>query len=74
MRGVVMNRLLFALLMITLSIYTAFAMGAEVYEPSSLHGQEGKVLYVPINPKVNFEDEQKIQKEDQNITKHGQAK
>ena len=69
-----MNRLLFARLMIILSIYTAFGMGNEYHKPSSLQGQEGKVLYVPINPNVNFEDEQKIQKYDQNITKHGQVK
>lgn len=67
-----MNRLLFALLMIALSTYTAFGIGAEHHEPSSPKAQEGKGGYVPITSGVNFEDEQKIQKDDQNVT--GQAK
>jgi hypothetical protein len=49
-------------------------MGDEHYEPSSHKAQEGKSVYAPINPNVNFEDEQKIQKDDQNITKHGHVK
>lgn len=69
-----MNRLLFALFMITLGSYTAFGIGDEYHEPSSPKAQEGKVIYVPINPAVNVLDEQKIQKDDQNVTGHGKAK
>jgi hypothetical protein len=74
MQGAVMNRWLFIVFMITLSIYTAFGMGSESHEPSSPQAQEGKAVYVPINPVVSILDEQKIQKDDQNITGHGKAK
>lgn len=69
-----MNRLLFTLLMIIVTMYTAFGVGIEDNQPASPQAQEGKVLYSPINTNVNFKDEQKIQKDDQNITKHGQVK
>lgn len=69
-----MNRWLFALFMITLSMYAAFGREDEDHEPSSPKAQEGKTVYVPINPSVNFTDEEKIQKDDQNVTGHGQAK
>ena len=69
-----MNRWLFIVFMITLSIYTAFGMGNEYHEPSSPKAQEGKAVYVPINPSVNFTDEEKIQQDDQNVTGHGKAK
>lgn len=69
-----MNRLLFALFIITLCVYTAFGMGSEDNKPSSPQAQEGKVVYVPINPAVNLYEEYSIQKFDQNSTGHGKAK
>lgn len=69
-----MDRWLFALFMVTLSIYTAFGMGDEYHQPSSLQAQEGKAVYAPINPAVNVMDEQKIQQNDQNVTGQGKAK
>jgi hypothetical protein len=69
-----MYRLFFALLMISVGVLTAFGMGDEVHEPSSIRAQEGKVVYVSISPGVNFMDESKIQQEDQNSTGHGKAK
>ncbi len=69
-----MYRLVFALLMMTLGVFSAFAIGDEVHEPSSLKAQEGKVVYAPISPAVNLMDESNIQKEDHNITGHGKAK
>lgn len=69
-----MYRLVFALLMMTLGVFSAFAIGDEVHEPSSEKVQEGKVVYIPISPAVNLMDESSIQKEDHNITGHGKAK
>jgi hypothetical protein len=69
-----MNRLLFLLFMITLSMHNAFSMEDENYEPSSQQAPEGKEVYISINPQVNIMDEQKNQLDDQNITGHGQAK
>jgi len=70
--GVFMNRLVLVLSMIVVGTYTVFGMGTEYQDPSSPKAQEGKVVYIPINPAINSEDEQKIQKDDQNMT--GQAK
>ena len=69
-----MYRLFFALPMIILAVLTAYGVEDEHYEPSSPKAQEGKVVYVPIAPTVNFMDETTIQKEDQNTTQHGKAK
>lgn len=69
-----MYRLFFILLMMTSAVFTALAMGDEIHEPTSVRAQEGKVVYVPISPAVNFMDELKIQQEDQNSTGHGKAK
>jgi hypothetical protein len=69
-----MDRLFFALLIMNVGALTVLAMGDEVQEPTSVRALEGKTLYVPISPAVNSIDESKIQKDDQNITKHGQAK
>ena len=69
-----MKRLLLALFMISLGMYTAFGIGDKYHEPSSPKAQEGKVMYVPINPAVNSEEEQKIQQDYHNITGHGKAK
>ena len=69
-----MYRLFFALLMTTLAVLTAFGMDDRYDEPSSPKVQEGKVLYTPIFPAVNFMDESKIQQKDQNSTGHGRAK
>lgn len=66
--------LFFALFMMTSTVLTALAIGDEYHEPSSVKAQEGKVIYVPIFPAVNFMDESKIQLEDQNSTSHGKAK
>lgn len=69
-----MNRLLFRLFMMTLSVYTAFGMGNEDNKPSSPQAQEGQSVYIPINPAVNLYEEYSIQKSDQNTTGHGKAK
>lgn len=69
-----MYRLFFALLMMIFAVLTAYGEGDEHYEPSSVKGQEGKVVYVPISPAVNFMDESKIQEDDQNSTGHGKAR
>lgn len=69
-----MYRLFVTLLIMTLGVFTAFAIDDEVHEPSSLKAQEGKVVYIPISPTVNLMDESKIQQEDHNITGHGKAK
>ena len=69
-----MYRLFFTLLMISLGALSAFGMGDEVNEPSSVKAQEGKVIYTPISASVNFLDESKIQQEDQNTTGLGQAR
>lgn len=69
-----MYRLFFTLLLMTLGVFTAFATGNEVHEPSSVKAQEGKEAYTPISKAVNFLDESKIQQEDHNITGHGKAK
>jgi hypothetical protein len=70
--GAFMNRLVLVLSTIVLGTYTAFGMGTEYQEPASPKAQEGKVVYIPINPAIKSADEQKIQQDDQNIT--GQAK
>lgn len=69
-----MNQLLFALSMISLGVLSAFGMGEEVHEPTSVRAQEGKVVYAPINSAVNLYEEYSIQKSDQNSTGHGKAK
>lgn len=69
-----MYRLFFTLFLMTLGVFTAFATGDEVHEPSSLKAQDGKVVYIPISPTVNLIDESKIQQEDQNTTGLGQAR
>lgn len=69
-----MYRLFFTLLIMTLGVFTAFATGDEVHEPSSVKAQDGKVVYIPISSTVNLMDESKIQQEDHNITGHGKAK
>ena len=69
-----MNRLLFTLFMMTLSVYAAFGMGSEDNKPSSPQAQEGKSVYVPINSAINLYEEYSIQKSDQNSTGHGKAK
>lgn len=68
-----MYRLFFALLLISAGGLTAFGVEDEI-DPSSAKAQEGKGVYVPISPPVNFMDESKIQQEDQNSTGHGKAK
>lgn len=60
---------LFFILFIFLGFYTAFAVADD---PSSPKAQEGKAVYLPINPLINVSEEQKIQQDDQNMT--GQAK
>lgn len=69
-----MYRLFFALLMMTLGGLTAFGMGDEIHEPSSLRAQEGKIVYIPIPPAMSLLNESKIQQDDQNNTGHGKAK
>ena len=69
-----MYRLIFVLFIMTLGVFTAFAIEDEAHEPSSAKAQEGKVVYIPISPAVNLNDESKIQQEDHNITGHGKAK
>ncbi|MDP2076692.1 MAG: hypothetical protein Q8J85_01505 [Sulfuricurvum sp.] len=69
-----MYRLFFALLMMTSTVLAALAMGDESHEPSSIKAEEGKIVYIPISPAVNFTDESKIQQEDQNSTGHGKAR
>lgn len=69
-----MYRLFFTLLIMTLGVFTAFAIGDEVHEPSSVKAQEGKVTYTVISPAVNLMDESKIQQKDQNTTGLGQAR
>lgn len=66
-----MYRLCFALLVMTLGVVTVFGVEDE---PSSVKGQEGKVVYIPVLPAVSVTDEFNIQKEDQNSTGHGKAK
>lgn len=68
-----MYRLIFVLLM-SLGVLSAFGMGDEVNEPSSVKAQEGKVAYTPISASVNFLDESRIQQDDQNTTGLGQAR
>lgn len=69
-----MYRLFFALFVMASVVIPAIAMGDEHHEPLSIEAEEGKTVYISISPSVNFIDESKIQQEDQNITKHGQAK
>lgn len=69
-----MYRLFFALLMISVGVLTAFGMGDEVHEPSSIRAQEGKVVYVQIPPAMSLLNESRIQQDDQNSTGHGKAK
>ncbi len=50
------------------------ALHAQEIAPASPKATQGKILYVPIMKPVDFYEEVRIQKEDQNSTKLGGAK
>lgn len=61
-------------LITVLGVLGAYAAGDGDREPSAVNVQEGKVVYAPVPFAVNMRDEVKIQRDDQNSTRHGQAK
>lgn len=61
-------------LITVLGVFGAYAAADGDREPSSVNVQEGKVVYASVPFAVNMRDEVKIQRDDQNSTRHGQAK
>ena len=65
-----MNRLTFLLMVIIISL------GADegVKSPVSVHAEEGKSVYIPVQPPIDIHEEMRIQERDQNVTRNGSQK
>jgi homoserine acetyltransferase len=49
------------------------SLGADegVKSPVSVHAEEGKSVYIPVQPPIDIHEEIRIQERDQNATRNG---
>jgi len=62
------------IIVFVLIFYTVLVAQEIVKAPESPNAVEGKTVYVPPAPSVDVVEEGCVQKEDQNVTGHGNAK